>query len=70
MDTNKENLETDKDEIGTKSTQVGFTTKNPSLFAWPLILNKRKGTIIARIKGSVITHTTRDKAKEKGNKTH
>ena len=28
IDVNKENLETDDDKIGTKSTQVGFTTKN------------------------------------------
>jgi hypothetical protein len=65
----KENLETDTEETGTKPAQIGFTTRksqNLSLFVWLLILNKRKGTHMAKIKGSMLTHTTRDKAKEKG----
>jgi hypothetical protein len=40
--------------------------ENPSLFVWLLILNKRKGSHIAKIKGDMTTHITQDKVKEKG----
>jgi hypothetical protein len=44
----------------------GLLLGNPSLFVWLFILNKRKGDHIAKIKGDMFTHITRDKVKEKG----
>ena len=43
----------------------GLLLGNPSLFVWLLILNKRKDSHIARVKGDTLIRITLDKVKEK-----
>ena len=54
----KENLETDKEETGTKPAQIGFTTRKSLPVRMAPYTQIRKGTIIAKIKGGMLNHTT------------